>query len=137
MEKYSVSIIFQNYYSKTRPPLLKWTSILKKKFWEKFDKMGNRIYDCKNYYIMKLKIQLSEGFHTWILKNSIEIDTDNYPELQGMDENEVLEYIKKNNEQIKYKGGESSEDWTLFDDMFEQDDVYTKIGNSIFDVQFG
>ena len=46
--------------------------------------------------IMKLKIQLSEGFHTWILKDSIEIDTDNYPELQGMDENEVLEYIKKN-----------------------------------------
>lgn len=99
--------------------------------------MGNRIYDCKNYYIMKLKIQLSEGFHTWILKDSIEIDTDNYPELQGMDENEVLEYIKKNNEQIKYKDGESSEDWTLFDNMFEQDDVYTKIGNSIFDVQFG
>ena len=59
--------------------------------------MGNRIYDCKNYYIMKLKIQLSEGFHTWILKDSIEIDTDNYPELQGMDEDEVLEYIKKNN----------------------------------------
>lgn len=85
---------------------------------------------------MKLKIQLSEGFHTWILKDSIEIDTEDYPELQGMDEDEVLEYIKVNNDTIQFQGEKPSGHWTLFDEMHSQEQVQFDEGNSEFDVQF-
>jgi hypothetical protein len=45
---------------------------------------------------MKLKLYVEETFTTTATRESIEIDTDNYPELGGMDEDQISEYIDNN-----------------------------------------
>jgi hypothetical protein len=45
---------------------------------------------------MKLNVYATESYTTWILREPIEIDTDNYPELEGMSEDDVKEYIREN-----------------------------------------
>jgi hypothetical protein len=84
---------------------------------------------------MKLKIQLSEGFHTWILKKSIEIDTDNYPELQGMEEEQVLEYLKENSDNMDFNDGEKTYDgWSLHDELVDQEPLFNKEKNYATDI---
>jgi hypothetical protein len=84
---------------------------------------------------MKLKIQLSEGFHTWTLKKSIEIDTDNYPQLQGMEKEQVLEHLKENSNNMNFNDGEKTHDeWTLRDELKEQEPLYSKEKNHGTDI---
>ena len=45
---------------------------------------------------MKIKLNAEESYTTTITKMSMEIDTDNYPELAGMSEEEISDYIDKN-----------------------------------------
>lgn len=45
---------------------------------------------------MKLKLFVEETFTTTITRESFEIDTDDYPELQGMSEDEISDYIDNN-----------------------------------------
>ena len=82
---------------------------------------------------MKIKVRLSEGFDTWILKESIEIDTSIYPELKDMeDEQEVLEFLQKNSNKIEYRSPdtqEPEEGWSLFDELYNQDAIRNKETN--------
>ncbi len=41
---------------------------------------------------MKINVYGTESFCTWVIREPVEIDTDNYPELEGMSENEAKEY---------------------------------------------
>jgi hypothetical protein len=45
---------------------------------------------------MKIKMYSVEEFKTIIFRESLEIETDNYPELNGMTEEEIKQYIKEN-----------------------------------------
>jgi hypothetical protein len=45
---------------------------------------------------MKLKIYAEESYTTTVTRMPMEIDTDNYPELNGMTEDEISDYIDKN-----------------------------------------
>ena len=45
---------------------------------------------------MKLKIFVEETFTTTVTREHIEIDTDNYPELNGMTEDDISDYIDNN-----------------------------------------
>lgn len=45
---------------------------------------------------MKIKIYVEESFTTTITREEIIIDTENYPELEGMTEDEISEYIDNN-----------------------------------------
>ena len=45
---------------------------------------------------MKIRINVEETFTTTITRESMVIDTDNYPELAGMTEDEVSDYIDNN-----------------------------------------
>lgn len=80
---------------------------------------------------MKIKVQMVEGFHTTIWKEPIEINTDEYPELEGMSEDEALEYIQKN--AIKMKGDPKQEgdadDWSIWDEVNSQDVEFSKEKN--------
>lgn len=79
---------------------------------------------------MKIKIQISEGFHTWVLKNSIEIETEDYSELKGMDKKELEEYLNKNSHiPFKEEGKEPDEGWTIFDELINQPDIRNKENN--------
>jgi len=42
---------------------------------------------------MKISINVEETFTTTITRESMEIDTNDYPELEGMTEDEVSDYI--------------------------------------------
>ena len=45
---------------------------------------------------MKIEIHVQETIRTLITREAVEIDTDNYPELEGMDEDQIIEYINNN-----------------------------------------
>ena len=80
---------------------------------------------------MKIKVQIVEGFHTTIWKEPIEINTDEYPELEGMSEDGALTYIQKNAHNMK--GDPKQEDdatgWSLWDEAMATDAEYTKEKN--------
>ena len=65
---------------------------------------------------MKIKIYAEESYTTTITKTAMEIDTDNYPELEGMTEDEVSEYIDNNV-------------W----DMKPTDELYSSLGEEALD----
>ena len=45
---------------------------------------------------MKIKIHAEETYTTTVYRESMEIDTDNYPELEGMTEDEISDYVDNN-----------------------------------------
>ena len=45
---------------------------------------------------MKIKIHAEETYTTTIYREKMEIDTDDYPELAGMDEDQISDYIDNN-----------------------------------------
>jgi hypothetical protein len=81
---------------------------------------------------MKLKIFVGETFTTTVTREHIEIDTDNYPELEGMDENQISNYIDENIWDMKptedgiYSslGEECSDQSTIDEDINEGDTTF-------------
>ena len=65
---------------------------------------------------MKIKIYSEESYTTTITREAMEIDTDNYPELEGMTEDEISEYIDNNA-------------W----DMKATDELYSSLGEECVD----
>lgn len=45
---------------------------------------------------MKINIHSTEQYTVYIVRNSVEIDTDDYKELEGMSEDEIKDYIRSN-----------------------------------------
>lgn len=45
---------------------------------------------------MKIKLHAEETYTTTLYREAMEIDTDNYPELEGMTEDEISDYIDNN-----------------------------------------
>lgn len=45
---------------------------------------------------MKIKLHAEETYTTTIYREKMEIDTDDYPELDGMDEDQISDYIDNN-----------------------------------------
>lgn len=73
---------------------------------------------------MEIKAQATEYFTTYIVRNELTINTDDYPELKGMSEEEAKEYIKWNSTDM-YKEGEDG--YSLWDELLDQDIVKNKI----------
>ena len=86
---------------------------------------------------MKLNIQISEGFCTWILKEGIDIETDNYPELAGKTKEDVLKYIQANCFRMKSTENDSPESYSLFSELMDQETVVNKETNNEIEVRFG
>lgn len=84
---------------------------------------------------MKLNVYGTESYTTWILREPVEIDTDNYPELEGKTEEEIKEYIRENS----YEMAPTSTDYyeTLYDELYEsdirRDKIYGEETGIIFD----
>lgn len=84
---------------------------------------------------MKINVYATESYTTWLVREPIEIDTDNYPELEGMSEDEVKEYIRDNYYEMK----PTNEEW--FVDLGEElnqmdirrDKIYNEEMSIIFD----
>jgi hypothetical protein len=66
---------------------------------------------------MKLNINAEETYTTTVTRESLEIDTDNYPELEGMTEDQVSDYIDNN----------------VWDMKPTNDELYSSLGEELMD----
>lgn len=60
-----------------------------------------------------IKLRMIESFTTYVFKDSIEIDTDNYPELRGKSNEEILAYIEE-------KGWKMNATDDVYNNLYEQ-----------------
>ena len=77
--------------------------------------------------IMKIRINVEETYTTTITRESIEIDTDNYPELAGMTEDEVSDYIDNNVWDMKPVDNKSGLFSSLGEELMDKDVEYDNI----------
>lgn len=84
---------------------------------------------------MKINVYATESYTTWLVREPVEIDTDNYPELEGKTEEEVKEYIRENYWEMKPTNeewyGDLSEELNQMD--VRRDKIYNEDMGIIFD----
>ncbi len=74
----------------------------------------------------KIKVFYTEGYNTWIVKEPIEIDTADYPELEGLSNEEIEKYLTKNASNMKSTDGDEPDAYSLYDQCSEMDDIRVK-----------
>ena len=80
----------------------------------------------------KIKVFYTEGYSTWVVKEPIEIDTDDYPELNGLSKEEIEKYLTQNADSMKSSEGDEPNSYSLYDECYEQDDIRNKeTGNEV------
>lgn len=84
---------------------------------------------------MKLNVYGTESYVTWMVKEPIEIDTDNYPELEGKTLEEVKDYIRENIWDMKPTNEDHYESLgeELQDTDIRRDKIYNEEVDVIFD----
>lgn len=83
---------------------------------------------------MKITVNVVESQTTYLTRESIEIDTDNYPELSNMTEEEVKAYITENAWEMKSTEGDY---FSLGEELTEQDLKYDESSNLETEFEFG
>jgi hypothetical protein len=84
---------------------------------------------------MKINVYATESFVTWLVREPVQIDTNNYPELEGLSDEEVKEYIRENS----YDMRPTNEEWyeslgEELDDMeVRRDKIYNQESDIIFE----
>ena len=74
---------------------------------------------------MKIKIYAEETYTTTLYHESMEIDTDNYPELEGMDEDQISDYVDNHIWEMKPTSDIYE---TLGEELMDKDVVNDHIG---------
>jgi hypothetical protein len=78
---------------------------------------------------MKLNVYGTESYSTFICREPIEIDTDNYPELEGMAEDEIKEYIRSNAWEMSTSDGDIEIYSSLGEELMDMNVSHDKIGD--------
>lgn len=89
---------------------------------------------------MKLQIRQTEYYETYVVRDSIVIDTDDFPNLRGLTQEEAIEYIK--NEDLTEVYPEEGSEWdtysqykmSLSEIVGEQDIIKDKIYNDTYTI---
>jgi hypothetical protein len=76
----------------------------------------------------KIKIYQTEAYTTFIVREPITIDLDDYPELEGMKSHEIVDYLEGNSGDMKPQNSEFYE--SLSDELVEMDIIREKIYDS-------
>jgi len=76
---------------------------------------------------------MTEGWWTYRCSHTIEIDSDDYPELEGMSEEEVYEYLSENMWDFEIKDEDTKYNLTLAESL-QEDWVREKIKGEDFDL---
>ena len=79
---------------------------------------------------MKVNIRITESYSTYVVRDSFTIDTDDYPELEGMSEVDMLKYIHENSDEMEHKEWNQS----LREAAGEMDIVRDKILDDTYDL---
>jgi hypothetical protein len=83
----------------------------------------------------EISVRITESYSTWIVRDNITIDTSNYPELEGMSEEEAQDYIQSNASEMSAPEGYDYCD-NLYEALMEQDVVRDKISNEDTEIEF-
>ena len=78
----------------------------------------------------KIKIHQTESFTTYIVSEAVTIDLDDYPELEGMTNEEIADYLDGNSCDMKPTNEEDYE--CLSDEVVEMDILKEKITGEHF-----
>jgi hypothetical protein len=72
-----------------------------------------------------IEVRMTESYSTWVVRESMEINVEDYPELEGMTEEEMTDYIMSNASDMK----SSNEEWydSLYEELLQMDVVRDKI----------
>ena len=71
-----------------------------------------------------ISVGLTESYSTWVVREAIELNIEDYPELEGMNKEEIRDYIRCNSGDMK-SGDEYSD--SLYDELIQRDVVRDKI----------
>ena len=82
----------------------------------------------------QLEIRITESYVTWVVRDSIKINVEDYPELNGMSEEDMKDYIMSNASEMK----PTNEDWydSLYDELIGEDVVRDKITDENSEITF-
>ena len=82
----------------------------------------------------EIEVRITESFVTWVVRDSIKINVEDYPELNGMSEEDMKDYIMSNASEMK----PTNEDWgdSLYDELMSADVVRDKITNEDSEIAF-
>ena len=83
---------------------------------------------------MKMNVYGTESYVTWMVKEPVEIDTDNYSELEGKTTEEIKDYIRENMWDMKPTNEDHYE--SLGEELQDMDIRRDKIYNEEVDVIF-
>lgn len=78
----------------------------------------------------QIKIYQTESFTTYVVREGITIDLDDYPELEGMTNEEIVEYLEYNCSDMKSINGEFYD--SLSEELMDKDLIKEKISGEDF-----
>ena len=78
----------------------------------------------------QIKIYQTESFTTYVVREPITIDLDDYPELEGMTNEEIVDYLEYNCSDMKSIDGEFYD--SLSDELMDKDVIRDKISGEDF-----
>lgn len=78
----------------------------------------------------QIKIYQTESFTTYVVREPITIDLDDYPELEGMTNEEIVDYLEGNSCDMKPQNEEYYD--SLSDELIDKDVVRDKISGEYF-----
>ena len=73
----------------------------------------------------KIKVCMTESYRTYIVRESIEINVEDYPELDGMSDEDIQDYIILNASDMKPTNEECYD--SLYDELLGEDVIRDKI----------
>jgi hypothetical protein len=73
-----------------------------------------------------ISVGITESYSTWIVRESIELNIEDYPELEGMNGEEIQDYIQCNSGDMKSNDEYSD---SLYHELIQKDVVRDKITN--------
>lgn len=72
-----------------------------------------------------IEVRMTESYSTWVVRESMEINVEDYPELAGMTEEEMTDYIMANASDMKPTNEEYYE--SLYEELLQMDVMREKI----------
>ena len=81
-----------------------------------------------------ISIKMVESYHTYVVRESVEINVEDYPELDGMTEEEMKEYIASNWDTMEATDSEYYD--SLYDECSQSDILRDKITDDTYECKF-
>ena len=81
-----------------------------------------------------IEVRMTESYSTWVVHESVELNVADYPELEGMTEEEMKDYIMSNASDMKPTNDEWYSD--LYDELNQADVVREKITDEDSEICF-